>query len=59
MTYSAGDYLAQLATQAGTRELGPARAADFLDRVRRRLDALASPALTATFVACLTIGTRP
>lgn len=58
MTYSAADYLAQLSTQAGTRELGPARAADFLDRVRRRLSALGSPALTATFVACLTIGTR-
>jgi SAM-dependent methyltransferase len=58
MTYSAADYLAQLSTQAGTRELGSARAADFLDRVRRRLDALGSPALTATFVACLTIGTR-
>lgn len=58
MTYSADDYLAQLSTQAGTRELGPARAADFLDRVRRRLKALGSPALTATFVASLTIGTR-
>ena len=58
MTYSAEDYLAQLSTQAGTKELGPVRAADFLDRVRRRLDALGSPALTATFVACLTIGIR-
>jgi SAM-dependent methyltransferase len=58
MTYAADDYLAQLSTQAGTRELGNARAADFLDRVRRRLDTLGSPALTATFVACLTIGTR-
>jgi SAM-dependent methyltransferase len=56
--YRADDYLAQLATQAGTRELGPVRAADFLDRVRRRLTALGSPTLTATFVACLTIATR-
>ena len=56
--YPADDYLAQLATQAGTRELGPVRAADFLDRVRRRLTALGSPTLTATFVACLTIATR-
>lgn len=57
-TYSAEDYLAQLSTQAGTRELGQDRAADFLARVRRRLDALDSPILTATLVACLTIGTR-
>jgi SAM-dependent methyltransferase len=56
--YSAEDYLAQLSTQAGTRQLGQARAADFLARVRRRLDALGSPTLTATFVACLTLGTR-
>jgi SAM-dependent methyltransferase len=46
----------RLATQAGTRELGPAGAAGFLDRVRRRLDEFGSPALTATFVACLTVG---
>jgi SAM-dependent methyltransferase len=58
MTYSAEDYLAQLSSQAGTKELGPARAADFLDRVRRRLEALGSPALTATFVGRLTIGVR-
>lgn len=56
LTYPPGDYLAQLATQAGTRELGPAGAADFLDRVRRRLDEFGSPPLTATFVACLTVG---
>lgn len=56
--YTADDYLAQLSTQAGTRELGPAGAADFLARVRRRLDRLGAPTLTATFVACLTIGTR-
>jgi SAM-dependent methyltransferase len=56
--YSAGDYLAQLATQAGTRELGPVTAARFLDLVRRRLDALGSPSLTATFVGYLTVGIR-
>jgi SAM-dependent methyltransferase len=56
--YSAEDYLAQLATQAGTRELGPARSARFLDLVRRRLDALGAPALTATFVGYLTVGIR-
>ena len=58
MTYSAEDYLAQLSTQSGTKDLGPVRAADFLDRVRRRLDALGSPTLTATFVGCLTTGIR-
>jgi SAM-dependent methyltransferase len=57
-TYSAKDYLDQLATQSGTRALGPARAGDFLARVRRRLDAAGSPDLTATFVGLLTIGAR-
>jgi SAM-dependent methyltransferase len=57
-TYSAADYLAQLATQAGTRELGPAGAADFLGRVRRRLESFGSPALTATFVGYLTVAIR-
>jgi hypothetical protein len=57
-SYSAQDYLAQLATQSGTRALGPARADDFLARVGRRLDALGSPDLTATFVGYLTIGVR-
>jgi SAM-dependent methyltransferase len=56
--YSAADYLTQLSTQAGVRELGPERAADFLGRVRGRLGRLGSPALTATFVACLTVGIR-
>jgi hypothetical protein len=58
MSYSAADYLAQLATQSGTRELGTAVAADFLSRVRRRLDALGSPQLTATFAGYLAIGVR-
>ncbi len=56
--YPAADYLAILASQCGTRALGPERAADFLGRVRRRLDGLGNPVLTATFVACLTIGRR-
>jgi SAM-dependent methyltransferase len=58
MTYSATDYLAQLSTQSGTKELGPAKAAEFLDRVRRRLDGLGWPDLTATFAGYLTIGIR-
>jgi SAM-dependent methyltransferase len=49
-SYTAADYLAQLATQSGTRALGPARADEFLARVRDRLDAMGSPHLTATFV---------
>jgi SAM-dependent methyltransferase len=56
--YSTEDYLAILASQSGTRELGRTRAADFLSRVRRRLDALGSPDLTATFVGYLTVGRR-
>ena len=58
MTYSAGDYLANLATQSSTHALGHARSADFLSRVRRRLESLGSPQLTATFVGLLTVGRR-
>src|ERR1700758_334180 len=39
-----------LATQSGTRALGPELAGEFLARVRNRLDAMGSPQLTATFV---------
>jgi SAM-dependent methyltransferase len=56
LTYSAEDYLAQLSTQSGTKALGPARGAEFLSRVRDRLDSMGSPPVTATFVGCLTIG---
>ncbi len=56
--YSAGDYLAQLATQSSTRALGEARSAEFLARVRRRLESHGWPRLTATFVAFLLIGRR-
>ena len=57
-TYSADDYLAQLATQAGTRALGADGAADFLARVRHRLESLGSPRLSTTFVGQLTVGIR-
>jgi SAM-dependent methyltransferase len=57
-SYTAADYLAQLATQSGTRSLGPALAGEFLDRVRDRLDAMGSPHLTATFVGQLAIAVR-
>ncbi len=55
VSYSAADYLTELATQSTTRALGP-RGAEFLSRVRDRLDAFGSPPLTVTFVALLTIG---
>jgi SAM-dependent methyltransferase len=58
MTYSAGDYLAQLATQSGTRALGAQRAEQFLSLVRRRLETAGWPPLTATFVGRLTVGIR-
>jgi SAM-dependent methyltransferase len=57
-TYSSEDYLAQLGTQSGIKALGQTRADEFLARVRRRLDALGSPDLTATFVGSLTVGVR-
>jgi SAM-dependent methyltransferase len=59
LRYSAADYLAMLATQSGTRALGEACSAQFLDLVRRRLELYDWPDLTATFVANLTIGRRP
>lgn len=58
LRYSADDYLANLATQSGTHALGEAHGADFLARVRRRLESLGGPQLTATFVGYLTIGRR-
>ncbi len=57
-SYTAADYLAQLATQSGTRALGPEVSAEFLALVGHRLDALGSPRLTATFVGQLAIGVR-
>lgn len=58
LRYSAEDYLANLATQSGTRELGSERAGDFLSRVRRRLEAHGWPGVTATYVGYLTVGRR-
>jgi len=58
VVYSAGDYLAILATQSGTRALGETRSAEFLRRVRNRLESLDVSRLTATFVGLLTIGRR-
>jgi hypothetical protein len=51
-------YLANLATQSGTRALGAVRSAEFLTRVRHRLESLGWPRLTATFVGYLTVGRR-
>ena len=58
VVYRAEDYLANLATQSGTRALGEARSAEFLARVRRRLESFGWPELTATFVGYLTVGQR-
>jgi SAM-dependent methyltransferase len=56
VTYSPEDYLANLASRAGTRQLGAGRSAEFLTRVRARLASLGWPPLTVTFVGLLTIG---
>jgi SAM-dependent methyltransferase len=56
--YSAEDYVAILASQCSTRALGEAGRAEFLARIRRRLESLGWPELTATFVAFLTVGRR-
>jgi hypothetical protein len=56
--YSADDYLANLATQSGTRALGDVGSAEFLARVRHRLKSHGWPRLTATFVGYLMIGLR-
>ena len=58
LTYSADDYLAQLATQSGTYALGAATAERFLSLVRRRLEAAGWPSLTATFVGRLAVARR-
>jgi hypothetical protein len=58
VVYSAEDYLANLATKSATHALGTERSADFLVRVRHRLESLGSPDLTATFVGFLTVGRR-
>src|ERR1035438_10040205 len=58
VVYSAADYLAILASQSGTRALGEARTADFLSRVRDRLESLRWPQLAVTFVGFLIVGRR-
>jgi hypothetical protein len=49
---------ANLATQSNARALGEAGRAEFLARVRRRLESLGRPPLTATFVGYLIVGRR-
>jgi len=58
IVFNALHYLAQLATQAGTRELGPEKAAKFLGLVRHRLETHGWPSLTATFVGFLSVAIR-
>ena len=57
-TYSAEDYLAQLATQSTAKELGREKAGKFLGLVRHRLAAHGWPPLTATFVGYLAVAIR-
>jgi SAM-dependent methyltransferase len=56
--YSSDDYLANLATQSTTHALGEAIGAEFLASVRRRLESIGWPQLTATFVGYLVVGRR-
>jgi SAM-dependent methyltransferase len=58
MLFSAEDYLANLATQSGTHALGETQSAEFLARVRNRLESHGWPQLTATFVGYLIVGRR-
>lgn len=56
VVYSAEDYLANLATQSGTRRLGEERRRDFLSRVRARLGSW--PRVTANLVGFQTVRRR-
>jgi SAM-dependent methyltransferase len=56
VSWSVEDFVANLATQSTTRELGDAAAREFLTRVRQRLHALGRTDLTRTLVALLTVG---
>ena len=53
---SVADYVANLATQSSTSELGEDGAREFLTRVSTRLRALGRTELTRTLVALLTVG---
>lgn len=52
---SVQDYLDNLATQSGTRQLGEVKAREFLERVRRRLAARGRPDIVRSLVAVLTV----
>jgi SAM-dependent methyltransferase len=55
-TLSADDYVANLATQSSTHELGADLAREFLARVRRRLTQTGTTSVTRSFVGRLTVG---
>jgi SAM-dependent methyltransferase len=55
-TLTADEYVANLATQSSTYELGPDLAREFLARVRRRLDETGTTSVTRDLVGQLTIG---
>ena len=54
--FSVQDYLDNLATQSGIRQLGQEKAEEFLERVNRRLAARGRPDIVTSLVAVLTIG---
>lgn len=56
VSFSAQDYVDNLATQSGIRQLGEEKARDFLERVSRRLAARARSDIVTSLVAVLTIG---
>ena len=58
VTFAAADFVANLATQSTTHQLGPAGAGDFLGRVRRRMAGMGVHEVERPFVGLLTIGRR-
>jgi SAM-dependent methyltransferase len=56
VSWTVEDFVANLATQSSTRQLGEDGAREFLARVRTRLHTLGRTDLTRTLVALLTIG---
>ena len=56
LTLSAEAFVANLATQSTTRQLGPALAGSFLGRVKDRLAAMAVHEVRRPYIGLLTVG---
>jgi hypothetical protein len=56
LTLGAEDYVALLATQSTTHQLGPDLAASFLGRVKDRLATMGVDELTRPYIGLLTVG---